>query len=317
MFPLWGCAQARRKASPDSRPAVGERIRQYSTFQTIRLNGTKTYCSPRRSVHETRPGELFLARSCSRVKSEVPGLQMEGKVLSVACPSIWSGRLPVLFCQAGSGERELPGRQYSPPTNATLCRRFSSLRPAQIHIGGYSPGIGGSRIIMMVDKHKQIRPNTNESDLFPGRQVQSSKEGICIKVMPEKPRRLKKGFQRVIRKRMASARVIASIASQCITMAKVIMPAKLCLWSLYRLLRRKNKWRETMVLPGDCLGDLEWWYKNVEFWNCGILHSQPITIQVFTDASDSGSAGELASMATAFGLWDRVTAHQSINFGSC
>ena len=147
---------------------MGERIRQYSTFQTIRLNGTKTYCSPRRSVHETRPGELFLARSGSRVKSEVPGLQMEGKVLSVACPSIWSGRLPVLFCQAGSGECELPGRRYSPPTNATLCQRFSSLRPAQIQIGGYSPGIGGSRIIMMVDKHKQIRPNTNESDFFPG-----------------------------------------------------------------------------------------------------------------------------------------------------
>ena len=69
-----------------------------------------------------------------------------------------------------------------------------------------------------------------------------------------------------------------------------------------------------MVLPGDCLGDLDWWYKNVEFWNCGILHSQPITIQMSTDASDSGSAGELASMATAFGLWDRVTAHQSINY---
>lgn len=196
-----------------------------------------------------------------RWQIQIPGLYMEEKVLSEACPPIWSGMQPVLFRQ----EREVPGCPYPPTSNATLCRRFSSLRPAQIHIGGYSPGIRGSRIIMMVDKHKQIRPNTNESDFFPGRQIQSSKEGICLKVMPEKPRRLKKGFQRVIRKRMASARVIAPIASQCITMAKVIMPAKLCLWSLYRLLRRKNKWRETMVLPGDCLGDLEWWYKNVEF----------------------------------------------------
>ena len=169
-FPSGVCAQSRRKTSPDFGPAVGERIRQYTTFQAIRLNGTKTYCAPRRSVDETRPGERFLARPGSRFKSEVPGVQMEGVVLSVACPPISSGMQPVLFRQVGSGEHEVPGSPYSPTTDATLCRRFSSLRPAQLHSGGYPPGRGDSRIVRVEDKHKQIRSNTNGSDYFPGAQ---------------------------------------------------------------------------------------------------------------------------------------------------
>ena len=190
-----------------------------------------------------------------RWQIQIPGLYMEEKVLSEACYPIWSGMQPVRFRQ----ECEVPGCPYPPTTNATLCRRFSSLRPAQIHISGYPLGSGGSIIVRMEDKHKQIRPDTNGSDYFPGTQSQALREGNLHKGDDRKASTIEERCPASPSQTIASARVITRITGYCIAIAKVIMPAKLCLWSLYLLLRRKNYWEETMILPDDCLRDLERW----------------------------------------------------------
>ena len=70
-----------------------------------------------------------------------------------------------------------------------------------------------------------------------------------------------------------------------------------------------------MMLTDECLRDLEWWYKNVDSWNCHFLSNQQISLQMFTDASDSGwGGGTSLNGHTSFGLWDQETARQSINY---
>ena len=53
-------------------------------------------------------------------------------------------------------------------------------------------------------------------------------------------------------------------------------------------LAQEKHWEESMMLTDECLRDLEWWYKNVDSWNCHFPSNQQISVQMFTDVSDSG-----------------------------
>lgn len=82
-------------------------------------------------------------------------------------------------------------------------------------------------------------------------------------------------------------------------------------------LAQEKHWEESMMLTDECLRDLEWWYKNVDSWNCHFPSNQQISVQMFTDVSDSGwgrGGGASLNGHSSFGLWDRETARQSINY---
>ena len=107
--------------------------------------------------------------------------------------------------------------------------------------------------------------------------------------------------------------MIAHIAGQCIAMAKVVLPEKLCLRPLYHVLLRQKRWEEPMILTEGCVRELQWWYKNVECLNCRFLSSKPISRQIFTDPSDRGWLASLNGYSP-LGPWDRETFRQSINY---
>ena len=75
----WRCAQSRREILADSRPAVGEQIRQFSKFQTVRPDKTLSHCSHRGSVYQARSGERILAGSGRKIEPKISGLPAEGK----------------------------------------------------------------------------------------------------------------------------------------------------------------------------------------------------------------------------------------------
>ena len=195
----------------------------------------------------------------------------------------------MLFRQTGSRKCAVPGTLHSLTAHISLCGRFSSHRPIRFHYNGSPPNHNHSRVTWMKDKHELVCPVLTSSVqvAFLGR-IQSTPEWICIRIMlriMEDLHMLKKGVQRVFRKRVASAQVISRIARQRIAMGKLVMPAKLCLRSLYCLLRRKKHWEEPMILTDECVRDLHWRYKNavLELPLC----QQPTNfLQLFTNASD-------------------------------
>lgn len=264
------------------------------------------HCSPRRSVCQARSRERVLGCFRSIIKHKVSGLQMDGIVLSVVLPHLWSGMQSVLFRQTGSGEFEVPGTPHSLTAHASLCGRFTSLRPTRFHYNGSLPDGSHSRVTGMEDKHEQVCLDSVQVT-FLGRSIQSTPEGICIRIIQEELLVLKKGVQRVLGNCVASARVIFPIAGQCIVMAKVVIHAKLCLQSL----AEENALERAHDVNDKCARHLHWWYKNAECWNCHFLSNQLISLQMLpllptgaggrvstaTRISDSGIGRQLGSQS--------------------
>ena len=162
------------------------------------------------------------------------------------CPPLWFGRQSVLFRQTGSGKCEVPSILHFSTAHASLCGRFSYFRPTRFHHNGNPPDHRHPRVTGLEDKHEQVCFDSFSSSNL-RHIIQSTPEGISIRKVQEKLRRLKKVVQRFLQRCMASAQVIAQIAGQCIAMAKLVMPGKLCPRSLYRLLHRNKNVKNTVL----------------------------------------------------------------------
>jgi hypothetical protein len=92
-------------------------------------------------------------------------------------------------------------------------------------------------------------------------------------------------------------------------MAKAILPAKLLLRNVYRLLASKITWNDMLLIDQDTKTDLEWWYAALRSWNGAKIHTGPINFQVETDASMTGWGARVrGTNQMAAGFWnDRVS----------
>ena len=101
-------------------------------------------------------------------------------------------------------------------------------------------------------------------------------------------RKLKKDIRRCLNVGFIQARFLARIAGQCISMCKAILPGKLLLRNIYRLLQQKTHWHSVLELDHSSRRDLDWWLNSLDNWNGAPLKLQPIEAQIETDASASG-----------------------------
>ena len=70
--------------------------------------------------------------------------------------------------------------------------------------------------------------------------------------------RLRHDIQRALSKDFVTARGIASIAAQCFSMSRAIVPAKLLLHNLCRLHDSQCSWQRLLVLDQGTATDLKW-----------------------------------------------------------
>ena len=74
-------------------------------------------------------------------------------------------------------------------------------------------------------------------------------------------------------------------------MSKAIIPAKLLLRNIYKLLKCRVNWADTLVLSPEARKDLEWWSQALDSWNGAAAPHHKIDIQMVTDASSVGWGG--------------------------
>ena len=114
--------------------------------------------------------------------------------------------------------------------------------------------------------------NQEKSSLNP----ETSKEYIGYKIITERQpmlkipnariRKLKRSLVGILQKTHATARLLARIAGQCISMTKAIIPGKLLLRNLYRLLAKKKGWDDVLEIDQATrqdFQDLIWWKRAV------------------------------------------------------
>lgn len=157
-----------------------------------------------------------------------------------------------------------------------------------------------------------LNPTTNK--VFIGYNVLTdTAEGEpVIKVTSQRIRKLKKDIQRVLQQTSVSARTLARIAGQCISMSKVVCPAKLLLRNVYRVLKQRENWQSPLFLDTPARKDLRYWLERIDAWNGRLSIRKPVDIQAVSDASSTGWGFACLGLEAA-GLWDTWVSQQSSN----
>ena len=124
---------------------------------------------------------------------------------------------------------------------------------------------------------------------------------------------LRKDISRALKRATISARTLARIAGQCVSVAWCVEPAKLLLRGVYRLLSTRQSGSSQLALSQHCREDLAWWVEAVTFWNGRSICHRPIEAQVITDASHL-AWGAVLGTKHAGGDWDIATSRRSSNY---
>jgi hypothetical protein len=125
---------------------------------------------------------------------------------------------------------------------------------------------------------------------------------ICIP--PDRIRKVRRDIVRALRKNWVQAKALARIAGQCVSLAQVILPAKLLLRNVYRVLASKKTWYDMLTLTTPAREDLKWWLNALNNWNNRSLRKRPVEVQICTDASSSGWGAWLQDRQAA-GFWNK------------
>ena len=100
---------------------------------------------------------------------------------------------------------------------------------------------------LTLNKEKsQLQPQTEA--IFVGFKVSIGAQGPWLQVTPEKLRKLRCYLNKALTQGTIKARILAKIAGQCVAILRAILPAKLLLHSMYRMLSKKNTWEDELLI---------------------------------------------------------------------
>ena len=169
--------------------------------------------------------------------------------------------------------------------------------------------------IINYDK-SQFTPSTERTYIGYVINTAKKEDSIWVSIPKERIKRLKHDIARMLKHKYASARSLARIAGQCISMSKAIIPAKLLLRNLYRLLASRSSWQDVLNFDDSTIKDLQWWYHAVSSWNgkAYCLKTRD-PVQIATDASGEAWGGLIVgSHYEAQGAWDHYLSSKSSNY---
>lgn len=141
-----------------------------------------------------------------------------------------------------------------------------------------------------------------------------------IKIPNERINKLKRDIRRALSDLSSGikARFLARICGQCISFTKAMLPTKLLLRNLYRILRSRSSWNDILFLDSPAVADLQWWLQAFSSWNGRPIQKLSIDKQILTDASGTGW-GAYCEGSEASGLWtgDMISEHSNVKELMC
>ena len=163
-----------------------------------------------------------------------------------------------------------------------------------------------------VEKSVLIR---SKSATFVGFIISTDGErGPWIKVLPCKVYKLHRAIVNVMTKQTVTARSLACVTGQCVAMTKAIVPGKLLLRNVYRVLASRDNWDTDVTLTKQAMSNLNWWLSAIKGWNGAPLRNHTsIEVQLQTDTSTSGWGGTTLQKDAA-GIWPTSVQFQHSNY---
>ena len=162
-------------------------------------------------------------------------------------------------------------------------------------------------------KKSVLTPSTTAT--FIGYVISTNRDDgqVWLEIPGSRIRKLRHDIARALRQGQVTARALARIGGQCISMVKAILPGKLLLRNLYRLLKTRTSWQDTLVLDQGTRQDLEWWMEAPKHWNGVAIQNRPIDLQMETDASFWGWGAQIGPHQ-AQGIWNKLVSEKSSNY---
>ena len=106
------------------------------------------------------------------------------------------------------------------------------------------------------EKKSQLSPSTRKKFIGFVVETDASAEHVKISIPKERTNTVKKDIRRALRQGVVAARFLARMAGQLVSMTKAIIPTKLLLRNVYRLLSLKKDWQATLNVSLDVKNDL-------------------------------------------------------------
>ena len=148
---------------------------------------------------------------------------------------------------------------------------------------------------------------------FIGYLIDNTGDKTVISIPRKRITKVRKDINRCLSKGSISARGLARIGGQCVSMYKCVFPAKLQLRNLYRLLATKISWSDILRLDQPTIDDLNWWYASLTKWNGLVVQETHIDVQMTTDAS-SIAWGAWIPGHNAQGFWNKAMSFRHSNY---
>ena len=133
-----------------------------------------------------------------------------------------------------------------------------------------------------------------------------------LKVPKNKLSKIKKDIKRILKYETVSARLLAKITGQCLFISRAVLPGKLMLRNVYRLMKDRKSWDSNLILNEESKRDLLWWCNCLESWNGKSILTTDIDGQLVTDASHIGWGGHYGAHVTQ-DCWDKHMSRQHSN----
>lgn len=93
----------------------------------------------------------------------------------------------------------------------------------------------------------QLQPSSRTK--FIGYIIDTAKvsDSIWLEIPKDRVNKVKRDISKVLKKGVVSARALARVIGQCISMTKAVIPAKLLLRNAYRCLKSKHSWQDVVT----------------------------------------------------------------------
>lgn len=126
-------------------------------------------------------------------------------------------------------------------------------------------------------------------------------------------RKLKHSISRLLGKGSCSARQLARVSGQCISMSLAVKYGKCMLRGVYDLLKSRSDWECLLTLNESAITDLQWWLCEMCSPRKRVLYKKPVEFNLYIDASSTGW-GATCNDLHAAGLWNDRLKFQSSNY---
>ena len=101
-----------------------------------------------------------------------------------------------------------------------------------------------------------------------------------LKILHQRINKLRCDIKRALGQGYLKARFLAQICGQCVSFTKAIVPTKLLLQNLNRLLQQRASWEDVLVFDNSSICDLNWWLSAFTTWNGREIDNLPIEKQI-------------------------------------